>query len=736
MRVFNTKTCPDILPHPFVAERALDRLVTPNRSIWDMASEDHLQEPKIPRRRVSIASDPVYEARLSPQATEPRRRISVATEFANDSSIRRKSALLYPTILTELTSPDGRRKSILQNNQEDMSLNTNHSLLSTDIEGRRKSILQNKSPDTLSLYSHHSNPYIQENGKPINGEFGPPKKYSMTTDSLPDRIKYPEESQERPWWFVLCKKCRQPESGIPSWEPPLWQRLCPPPFCPSYRQFARVLALFLVGLLSWGVVYSVLGRTAAPGGQLFGLAMLCIAAHFGGWLFTLVNLPALVGMLVVGILFQNVGLVHIEGEYIEVVVVLRRIALVIILTRAGLDLDPPALRKLWVTVLKLGLVPWIIECVVVAVISHYLLGLPWFWGLLLGGRPLHVPSESILSLADVLSMLFMNVRRLLLVSSIISAVSPAVVVPCLFRLRTKGYGVSKGIPTLIIAVSGIDDATSVAVFGIVHSLMFTEESLTYEILQGPLSIAGGIAFGIVWGVLSKYVPEKNDPYVVPLRILMLLGGGLISVLGSECLGFGGAGPLGCVSAAFVSLLCWSQQGWEIEDNPVATAFEIFWMLFEPVLFGLTGTQIKINELEAHTVMLCFACLVSGILIRVVATVFVAIGSQLNLKEKIFVALSWMSKASVQAALGPVALNSVRSGSDEQKGYAEMVLMMCVLSILLTAPTGAILISLSGSRLLKKTLSPPIVEGWRRSARPSLRDITIIDEEEDGEGVAS
>nr|CAD7424897.1 unnamed protein product [Timema monikensis] len=662
-----------------------------------MASEDHLQEPQIPRRRVSIASEPVYEGRLSPQATEPRRRISVATEFANDSSIRRKSALLHPTILTEITTPDGRRK----NNQDDMSLNTNHNVLSTDIEGRRKSILHNKSPDTLSLYSHHSNPYIQENGKPMNGEFGPPKKYSMTTDSLPDRIKYPEESQERPWWFVLCKKCRQPESGIPSWEPPLWQRLCPPPFCPSYRQFARVLALFLVGLLSWGVVYSVLGRTAAPGGQLFGLAMLCIAAHFGGWLFTLVNLPALVGMLVVGILFQNVGLVHIEGEYIEVVVVLRRIALVIILTRAGLDLDPPALRKLWVTVLKLGLVPWIIECVVVAVISHYLLGLPWFWGFLLG-RPPHVPSESILSLVDVFSMFLMNARRLLLISSIISAVSPAVVVPSLFRLRTKGYGVSKGIPTLIIAVSGIDDATSVAVFGIVHSLMFTEESLTYEILQGPLSIAGGIAFGIFWGVLSKYVPEKNDPYVVPLRILMLLGGGLISVLGSECLGFGGAGPLGCVSAAFVSLLCWSQQGWEIEDNPVATAFEIFWMLFEPVLFGLTGTQIKINELEPHTVMLCFACLVSGIV----------------------------------AALGPVALNSVKSGSDEQKGYAEMVLMMCVLSILLTAPTGAILISLSGSRLLKKTLSPPIVEGWRRSARPSLRDITIIDEEEDGEGVAS
>jgi hypothetical protein len=70
-------------------------------------------------------------------------------------------------------------------------------------------------------------------------------------------------------------------------------------------------------------VYTVLGETAAPGGQLFGLAVLCIAAHFGGWLMSLTTLPPLIGMLMVGILFQNVGLVHIEGEYLEVVSELR-----------------------------------------------------------------------------------------------------------------------------------------------------------------------------------------------------------------------------------------------------------------------------------------------------------------------------------------------------------------------------------------------------------------------------
>lgn len=295
----------------------------------------------------------------------------------------------------------------------------------------------------------------------------------------------------------------------------------------------------------------------------------------------------------------------------------RKVALVIILIRAGLDLDPQALKRLKLTVLKLGLGPWVVEAAVIAVTTHFFLDLPWKWGFLLG--------------------------------SIIAAVSPAVVVPCLFRLRGKGYGVAKGIPTLIIAVAGIDDATSVAIFGIIESIMFSQDSLTYQIIQGPLSIVGGIGFGILWGLISKYVPERNDPFMVPLRVLMLLGGGMIAVFGSELIGFGGAGPLGCVAAAFVSLVCWTSQGWEIEDNPAATAFEIFWMIFEPILFGITGAQIKFNELDVHTVTIGVGCLIGGIVIRILVTILLGIGCKLNLKEKIFVAFSWMAKATVQVS---------------------------------------------------------------------------------------
>ena len=211
----------------------------------------------------------------------------------------------------------------------------------------------------------------------------------------------------------------------------------------------------IAGVLCWATTYAIIGETAAPGGQLFSLVTLTVAANFGGWLMSLTTLPRLIGMLLTGILMQNIGAVNIDGDFKVVTAELRKFALVIILTRAGLEMDPEAFKKVWFTIIKLGLVPWTVEAGVNCVLSHFLLGLPWMWAMLLG--------------------------------SIIAAVSPAVVVPCLFRLRTKGYGVVKGIPTLIVAVAGIDDAASVAIFGIISSLMFSTGGLTFQISQGTSS---------------------------------------------------------------------------------------------------------------------------------------------------------------------------------------------------------------------------------------------------------
>lgn len=606
-----------------------------------------------PKRRVSIASDPVSESRHSYDNAafepHPRRKISQTSVHSHCE--------IGPV----------RRKSILMNNAHD-----------------------NES-EYGSIHSYDNRAYVGR----INA-----------LDNLNAKINHHQNTSnvgshlEESWIYTFCLRCRGDENR-PSWEPPYWQKVCPYPLCPSFRQFSRILSLILIGILIWCTAYVIIGDSAAPGGQLFNLVVLTVAANFGGWLISLTTLPRLIGMLLVGLLFQNVGWVDFSGEFSEVTAILRKFALTIILIRAGLEMEPEAFKKVWKTILKLGVIPWTLEASVVAVMSHYLLNMPWIWSFLLG--------------------------------SIIAAVSPAVVVPCLFRLRTKGYGVAKGIPTLIIAVAGIDDAISVAVFGIISSIMFSDKGMAYQISQAPICIFGGLGFGVAWGYMSRFFPEKGDPFVVPLRTILLFSGGLFSIFGSEVIGYEGAGPLAVVFSAFVSNLFWCQQGWEIEDNPVSTAFEIFWMIFEPILFGITGSTVKISALDPDIVSVGLACLGAGIILRILCTSGIAFGDKLNLKEKIFVALSWMSKATVQAALGPVAMKHLTSeSSKEERHYAEIVQTICVLSILLTAPLGAIIISISGTRLLTKTKQPKITEGWRRSHRPSLRDISIIDEEEERE----
>ncbi|KAF4525624.1 hypothetical protein B566_EDAN001223 [Ephemera danica] len=467
---------------------------------------------------------------------------------------------------------------------------------------------------------------------------------------------------------------------------------------PSVTQISRLVAIIFMVLLVWGIIFILLGHDASPfGGQLFAIAVLCIVAKLGGWVATRVRLPGLLGMLLVGIAATNLGLISIHGEYVQVVASIRRVALTIILIRAGLDLDPEATKKLFGTILKLALGPWLVECCMIAITAKFFLGLPWGWAFMLG--------------------------------SVVAAVSPAVVVPGLLRLRVKGFGVAKGIPTLILAVTGIDDAFSVAAFGVISSILLSSGSLWFSITLGPASVLMGVAFGAVWGNLTRFVPNKDDPYAVHLRVLLLFCGGLLAVFGSDEIGFGGAGPLGVILAAYVSGCIWTAEGWEVEENPVAIAFEVFWLIFEPILFGLTGTQIDFAQLDPELMWLAILCIIVAAAIRIVSTIVIAIGSKLNLKEKIFISFSWMAKATVQAALGPVSLDLVRNnGREDEHEYARLILMVCVLSILLTAPIGAVTIALSGPRLLKRT-SPPLTDGWRRHARPSLRDISINDEEE-------
>ncbi|XP_049949549.1 sodium/hydrogen exchanger 9B2-like [Schistocerca serialis cubense] len=460
----------------------------------------------------------------------------------------------------------------------------------------------------------------------------------------------------------------------------LTESLHPVNLCPELIWPLKKLTALILLLLFWGATYTLIRNEIAPGGNIFTLLMLFLLAYIVGQLVSLIRLPPLLGMLLTGIAIRNLHLFNLSGVYMEVVSSLRKIAMTVILIKAGLGLDAQALKRLSLVVIRLAFIPCLFEASTVGLVSHYLLDFPWLWGFLLG--------------------------------FVLGAVSPAVVVPSLLHLQERGYGEDKGVATLVIAASSIDDIAAITGFGVILGFIFSEGNVTQQLLQGPLEVVLGLGFGIAWGVVSMYIPHRKDPYVVYYRAAMVAGGGIFAVFGSQILGYDGAGALACITAAFVACCGWKAQGWSAEYNPVSSIFSVIWEIFQPILFGLIGTEILISQLDGATVLRGMGVLFVGLLVRVCASCIATLGGALTLKEQLFVAIAWLPKATVQAALGPVALDIARKRGDASEDLASKLLTVAVLSILLTAPTGAVAIYISGPKLLnrvKAKYSSPIEE---------------------------
>ncbi|KAA0184656.1 Na+/H+ antiporter (NHA)-like [Hyalella azteca] len=208
--------------------------------------------------------------------------------------------------------------------------------------------------------------------------------------------------------------------------------------CPPH---GKVVQLLLV----WGALYAVTGDAAAPGGHIFSLLVVFVCSVMGGKVTEACGLPALLGMLLAGIALRSIPGVKIIGDSLNPSChsFRRKMALVVILLRAGLGLDPKALKTMSLTVFRLAFVPSLVESTTVAIVAHFLLGFPWLWSFMLGYR------VSVLQL----------------------------VVPCLLQLSQQGYGVDKGIPTLVIAAATLDDVLAISGFGLMLGMTFSEGNL-------------------------------------------------------------------------------------------------------------------------------------------------------------------------------------------------------------------------------------------------------------------
>ncbi|XP_035506698.2 sodium/hydrogen exchanger 9B2 isoform X2 [Scophthalmus maximus] len=436
--------------------------------------------------------------------------------------------------------------------------------------------------------------------------------------------------------------------------------------------FSLLITKVCLFALLFGVVWSITGSECLPGGNLFGLVILFICSVLGGKLVGMIQLPTvppfppLLGMLLAGLVLRNVPYIT-DAVFIDThwSAALRNIALSIILTRAGLGLDPSALSRLKAVCLRLAIGPCVVEASIVAVVSHFLLGLPWDWGFILG--------------------------------FVLAAVSPAVVVPSMLLLQREGYGVEKGIPTLLMAAGSFDDILAITGFSTCLGIAFSTGSTWMNILKGLLEVVGGVIAGLVLGLFLCCFPSKDQEELVLRRTLMLLGLSIFSVFFSHVIGFAGAGGLCTLVLAFLAAL-----GWKTDKAPVAAMVGQSWDVFQPLLFGLIGAEITISTLSPNTVGLGLACISIGLVIRLLVTFGLVHFGGFNLKEKLFIAVAWLPKATVQAAIGSKALDMAREkGDDAMIKFGLDVLTLAVLAILTTAPIGALGIGLAGPRLLAR-----------------------------------
>ncbi|XP_062992165.1 sodium/hydrogen exchanger 9B2-like [Elgaria multicarinata webbii] len=444
--------------------------------------------------------------------------------------------------------------------------------------------------------------------------------------------------------------------------------------CPPQGIVATIVTNVVAVALVWAVIWSITGRESLPGGNIFGMLVLYCCSVSGGQLVALLKiprlppLPRLLGMLMAGFLIRNIPftseVVHINVKWGAT---LRNIALSIILALAGLGLDSKALNKLKGVCFRLSLGPCIIEACSAAVLSHFIMQLPWEWGFMLG--------------------------------FVLGAVSPAIVVLSMLMLQARGYGVDKGIPTLLIAAGSLDDIVAITGFNTFLGIAFSTGSTFNNLLRGVMEVAIGAGAGGLLGIFIWYFPSKDQAYVVWKRAFFVLGLSVFTLLGSKYFGFPGSGGLCTIVLAFLGGMAWSDEKKAVEEM-VAVA----WHVFQPFLFGLIGAEISVASLEAKMVGLCLATLALSLIIRVTATFLLLIACGFDLKEKIFIALAWIPKATVQAAIGSVALDTARVHQDDKlEQYGLNILTIAFLAILITAPAGALIIGLAGPRLLHKTV---------------------------------
>ena len=376
-----------------------------------------------------------------------------------------------------------------------------------------------------------------------------------------------------------------------------------------------------------------------------------------GGIFRKLHLPQLLGMLLTGILLGPYVLNLLDSSILGISADLRQIALIIILTRAGLNLDLEDLKKVGRPAALLCFVPAAFEIAGMLLLAPRLLGISLLEAAVMG--------------------------------TVVAAVSPAVVVPGMLKLMEEGYGTKKSIPQMIMAGASVDDVFVIVLFTSFTGLAGGGGISVWDFVRIPVSILLGLAGGILCGMLLVVFFRKVHMRDSVKVIIILSLSFLLVTLEHALTGIVGFSGLLAVMSMGIAL----QKGRKEAAVRLSAKYSKLWVAAELLLFVLVGAAVDIPY--AFKAGAAAAAVILGVLVfRMLGVLICLLGTELNRKEKLFCMFAYMPKATVQAAIGSVPL---------AMGLAcgNIVLTVAVLAILITAPAGAFLIEFTYKRFLSR-----------------------------------
>lgn len=391
--------------------------------------------------------------------------------------------------------------------------------------------------------------------------------------------------------------------------------------------------------------------------MLLSLALIFLIGIALGGIFSKLKLPPLIGMLLTGIILGPYSLNLLDNSILDISPELRRIALIIILTRAGLSLDIADLKKVGRPAILMCFVPACFEILGMIILAPKLLAI------------------SVLDAA--------------IMGTVVGAVSPAVIIPKMLKLMEDDYGTKKSIPQLILAGSSVDDIFVIVLFTILTNLAKSGELSTLSFLQIPISIITGIIIGMLVGIILILLFKKIH-FRDSIKVIIILSISFLLVTTEDNLSniipFSGL-------LAIMSLGIVINKKYSILSKRLSIKYSKLWAGAEIILFVLVGATVDLKY--ATSTGISAIVLIFGVLLFRIIGVFISlIGTDFNIKEKLFCMIAYMPKATVQAAIGGIPLAMGLSSGN-------IILTIAVLSILITAPLGALGIDLTYKKLLTK-----------------------------------